>query len=110
MQIIILTNNPSAREVFSLACKTNAGLVMDFRSNDFSGPNGLTYSLRQHYCQLHHHFFPQSVIRRVKAWSHPNLPMIILVDKNQAINALRTTIMRDYPSTQFVTEVELCAA
>ena len=111
MQVIILTNDPCAREVFDLTRRTNAYLVMDFRNGDcvFSRPNGLSYSLGIHYCQLHHHFFPAAVIRRLKHWSHPDMPMIIIIDKSKSIHALRSTVLRDYPLTEFI-EGMPCAA
>jgi hypothetical protein len=110
MRIIILTNDPCAREVFDLTRKTNAALVMDFRNGDIlSRPNGLTYSLGSRYRRFHHHFFPAAVINRVRQWTRPELPMIILINKGTTINDLRSTILCNYPLTEIV-EGEPCAA
>jgi hypothetical protein len=114
MKIIIMTNDPSAREVFDGTLKSNAALVMDFRHGDtvFSRPNGLTYSLGIRYCQLHHHFFPAAVIRRAVKWTHPYMPMIVIVnpDAQERIHALRSVMLKDYPLTEFVMQSEPCAA
>ena len=113
MRIIILTNDPCAREVFDLARKSNTVLTMDFRNGEtgFNRPNGLTYTLGHRYVQLHHHFFPAAVLRRVKKWSHPDLPLILIVDKSAPITALRSAVLRDYPLTEFVMQdSKPCAA
>lgn len=105
MRIIIMTNDPCAREVFDNTLKSNAALVMDFRHGDtvFSKPGGLHYSLGMRYTQLHHHFFPVAVIRRAVKWSHLYQPMIVIVNPDAPIHALRSALLKDYPLTEFVT-------
>jgi hypothetical protein len=115
MKIIIMNNDPSARDVFDLACKTGALTVMDFRNGDVvARANGLTYSLGHKYTQLHQHFFPAAVIRRATRtkWIEScYLTIIVIVNPDAPINALRSPLLRDYPLTEFVMpEVKPCAA
>lgn len=103
MRIIILTNDPTARAVFDLTRTTNAALVLDFRNGDIlSKPTGLTYSLGNRYRRFHHHYFPAMIINRIRQWTHPDLPMIILINRGMTISDLRAMVMRNYPLTEIV--------
>jgi len=110
MRIIIMTNDPSARDIFSMTLKTGAAMVLDFRNGDIlSRPSGLSYSLGNRYRRFHHHFFPAMVINRIRQWTHPDLPMIILINRGMTISDLRSMVMRNYPLTEIV-EGDPCAA
>lgn len=102
MRVIILSNNPTAREVFALACSEQAMRVFDFRMQEpgFGHRNGLHYSLGHRY-GLHHHSQLLTIpLKSILRWHRLDLPMIVIVDNAAQAGQLRYAIRANYPLTQ----------
>jgi hypothetical protein len=104
MRVIILSNNPTAREVFALASAEQAMLVLDFRMQEpgFGHRNGLHYSLGYRYGMFHHNHMITMTLKRINVWSRIDMPMIVIVEGPACAGSLRAAIVANYPLTQIV--------